>query len=128
MIGTMIPYGVYAPLSCQNFTESPSTLPASSNPTSTSCICALSCAEEMKCSRRSSTHLTSASSRRAAVAAKLGMPLAKVECIAPDVGGGFGVKIMHPWPEEVLIPWAARRLDGEVKWVGDRREHFISSA
>ena len=65
---------------------------------------------------------------RAAVAAKLGMPLAKVECIAPDVGGGFGVKIMHPWPEEVLIPWAARRLNVEVKWVEDRREHFISSA
>jgi aerobic carbon-monoxide dehydrogenase large subunit len=65
---------------------------------------------------------------RAAVAAKLGMPLARVECIAPDVGGGFGVKIVHPWPEEVLIPWAARRLDAEVKWVEDRREHFISSA
>ena len=27
--------------------------------------------------------------------------------IAPDVGGGFGVKIVHPWPEEILIPWAA---------------------
>jgi CO/xanthine dehydrogenase Mo-binding subunit len=26
----------------------------------------------------------------------------QVDCIAPDVGGGFGVKIMHPWPEEVL--------------------------
>jgi len=65
---------------------------------------------------------------RAAVAAKLGLPLVKVECIAPDVGGGFGVKILHPWPEEVLIPWAARRLDAEVKWVEDRREHFISSA
>ena len=33
---------------------------------------------------------------------------AKVEVIAPDVGGGFGVKIMHPWPEEVLVPLAAR--------------------
>jgi len=65
---------------------------------------------------------------RAAVAAKLGLPLAKVECIAPDVGGGFGVKIMHPWPEEVLVSWAARRLDHEVKWVEDRREHFIASA
>ena len=31
-------------------------------------------------------------------------------CITPDVGGGFGVKIMHPWPEEVLVPWAAIRL------------------
>ncbi|WP_457252640.1 aerobic carbon-monoxide dehydrogenase large subunit [Pedococcus sp. P5_B7] len=65
---------------------------------------------------------------RAAVAAKLDLPLAKVECIAPDVGGGFGVKINHPWPEEVLIPWAARLLDREVKWTEDRREHFISSA
>ncbi|MFQ6171889.1 aerobic carbon-monoxide dehydrogenase large subunit [Oryzobacter sp. R7] len=65
---------------------------------------------------------------RAAVAAKLGMPLAKVECIAPDVGGGFGVKIMHPWPEEVLVPWAARNLGRDVKWTEDRREHFVSSA
>jgi CO/xanthine dehydrogenase Mo-binding subunit len=35
---------------------------------------------------------------------------------------------MHPWPEEVLVPWAAIRLRREVKWVEDRREHFISSA
>ncbi len=65
---------------------------------------------------------------RAAVASKLGMPLAKVACVAPDIGGGFGVKIVHPWPEEVLVPWAARRLGRDVKWVEDRREHFISSA
>ncbi|MGN6754183.1 MAG: aerobic carbon-monoxide dehydrogenase large subunit [Intrasporangium sp.] len=65
---------------------------------------------------------------RAAVAARLGLPLSKVECIAPDVGGGFGVKIMHPWPEEVLVSWAAQMLDRPVKWTEDRREHFISSA
>lgn len=65
---------------------------------------------------------------RAAVAAKLDLPLQKVECTAPDVGGGFGVKIMHPWPEEVLIPWVARNLNHPVKWTEDRREHFISSA
>ncbi|MDR6862410.1 aerobic carbon-monoxide dehydrogenase large subunit [Phycicoccus sp. 3266] len=65
---------------------------------------------------------------RAAVAAKLDLPLAKVECIAPDVGGGFGVKINHPWPEEVLVPWAARLLGRPVKWTEDRREHFVSSA
>jgi len=65
---------------------------------------------------------------RAAVAAKLGLALNKVDCIAPMVGGGFGVKIVHPWPEEVLVPWAARELDREVKWVEDRREHFVSSA
>jgi CO/xanthine dehydrogenase Mo-binding subunit len=65
---------------------------------------------------------------RAAIAARLGLPPGKVEVIAPDVGGGFGVKIMHPWPEEVLIPWAARLLDREVKWTEDRREHFVSAA
>ncbi len=65
---------------------------------------------------------------RAALAAKLDLPLDKVEVIAPDVGGGFGVKIVHPWPEEVLVPWAARRLDQPVAWTEDRREHFVSSA
>ena len=47
---------------------------------------------------------------RQAIAAKLGLPVDRVEVIAPDVGGGFGVKIVHPWPEEVLVPWAAIRL------------------
>ncbi|GAA2579087.1 aerobic carbon-monoxide dehydrogenase large subunit [Actinomadura fulvescens] len=65
---------------------------------------------------------------RAAIAAKLGLPPGKVEVIAPDVGGGFGVKIMHPWPEEVLVPWAARLLGRELKWAEDRREHFVSAA
>jgi aerobic carbon-monoxide dehydrogenase large subunit len=79
------------------------------------------------------TSTQASTSVRAAVAAKLGLDLTKVECIAPDVGGGFGVKIMHPWPEEVLVPWAARRLARagvarEVKWTEDRREHFVSSA
>jgi aerobic carbon-monoxide dehydrogenase large subunit len=65
---------------------------------------------------------------RMAIAAKLDLPAKKVEVIAPDVGGGFGVKIVHPWPEEVLVPWAARLLNQEIKWTEDRREHFVSSA
>jgi aerobic carbon-monoxide dehydrogenase large subunit len=67
-------------------------------------------------------------SLRFALAAKLNIPVDRVEVVTPDVGGGFGVKIMHPWPEEVLVPWAAIRLGREVKWTEDRREHFISSA
>jgi carbon-monoxide dehydrogenase large subunit len=47
---------------------------------------------------------------RAAIAAKLELSLDKVEVIAPDVGGGFGVKIVHPWPEELLVPMAAIAL------------------
>ncbi|HSK56490.1 MAG TPA: aerobic carbon-monoxide dehydrogenase large subunit [Jiangellales bacterium] len=65
---------------------------------------------------------------RAALAAKLSLPPDRVEVIAPDVGGGFGVKIVHPWPEEILVPWAALRLGQEVKWAEDRREHFVASA
>ena len=65
---------------------------------------------------------------RAAIAAKLELSVDKVEVIAPDVGGGFGMKIVHPWPEELLVPMAAIALGQEVKWAEDRREHFISSA
>lgn len=65
---------------------------------------------------------------RGCVAAKLGLDLARVDVITPDVGGGFGVKINHPWPEELLVPLAARTLGRPVKFTEDRREHFISSA
>ena len=65
---------------------------------------------------------------RAALAAKLGLALTDIEVITPDVGGAFGVKINHPWPEEVAVACAARALSTTVKWTEDRREHFISSA
>src|SRR3954447_19112769 len=74
------------------------------------------------------TSTQASTSVRAAIAAKLELSLDKVEVIAPDVGGGFGVKIVHPWPEELLVPMAAIALGAEVKWTEDRREHFISSA
>ncbi len=74
------------------------------------------------------TSTQTSTSVRQAVAAKLGLPVDRVEVVTPDVGGGFGVKIVHPWPEEVLVPWAAVRLNQPVKWTEDRREHFISAA
>ena len=64
---------------------------------------------------------------RGVIAEKLGMPEAAVTVIAPDVGGGFGVKIMLVYAEEVLVPFAARLLGRPVKWIEDRREHFIGS-
>jgi CO/xanthine dehydrogenase Mo-binding subunit len=79
-------------------------------------------------SLRVHTSTQASTSVRAAVAAKLDLPLTKVHCVAPDVGGGFGVKIVHPWPEELLVPMAAIALGREVKWAEDRRVHFISSA
>jgi aerobic carbon-monoxide dehydrogenase large subunit len=64
---------------------------------------------------------------RAAVANILGLADVAVDVITPDVGGGFGTKVVHPYPEEVLVPWAARMLGREVKWVEDRYEHFVSA-
>jgi carbon-monoxide dehydrogenase large subunit len=64
---------------------------------------------------------------RGGLALLFGMETESIDVIAPDVGGGFGTKIMQFYPEEVLIPWAARRLQIAVKWTEDRREHFIGS-
>ena len=53
----------------------------------------------------------------------LGIPEHKVRVIAPDVGGGFGVKT-GPYREEVLLAWLAMRLRRAVRWAGTRREDF----
>src|SRR3954454_17854788 len=65
---------------------------------------------------------------RAAIAGKLELDLGQVDVITPDVGGGFGVKMNHPWPEELLVPLAAKTLGRTVKFTEDSREHFISTA
>jgi carbon-monoxide dehydrogenase large subunit len=55
------------------------------------------------------------------------LDLDRVNVVAPDVGGGFGVKVIQFYPEEVLVPLAARNLEIPVKWTEDRREHFVGS-
>ena len=57
----------------------------------------------------------------------LKIPQHKLRVVAPDVGGGFGVKQFH-YPEETLVTWAAGRLARPVKWVCDRSEGFASDA
>ena len=64
---------------------------------------------------------------RNGLAAIFHLPEHKVRVIAPDVGGGFGPKIMLFYPEEILAPFAAIRLGRPVKWIEDRRENFIST-
>jgi CO/xanthine dehydrogenase Mo-binding subunit len=64
---------------------------------------------------------------RNGLAAMLGLSERQVRVIAPFIGGGFGPKIMMFYPEEVLIPWAAMRLDRPVKWIEDRLEHFFAT-
>jgi aerobic carbon-monoxide dehydrogenase large subunit len=64
---------------------------------------------------------------RREAAAILGLPEARVRCLALDVGGGFGVK-GHVYPEDLLVPFLARRLGRPVRWIEDRHEHFLCSA
>ncbi|HEX6479570.1 MAG TPA: aerobic carbon-monoxide dehydrogenase large subunit [Ktedonobacteraceae bacterium] len=64
---------------------------------------------------------------RNGLAAIFKLPEHKVRVIAPDVGGGFGTKIMMFYPEEILTPFTAIHLGRPVKWIEDRREHFISA-
>ena len=64
---------------------------------------------------------------RSAIAAVLGMAEEHVRVIAPEVGGGFGVK-GHVYPEDILVPAVARHLGRPVKWIETRREHFLTAA
>jgi carbon-monoxide dehydrogenase large subunit len=64
---------------------------------------------------------------RSGIATVLGMAEEHVRVIAPEVGGGFGVK-GHVYPEDILVPAVARRLGRPVKWIETRREHFLTAA
>lgn len=56
----------------------------------------------------------------------LGVPLEAIRVVSPDTGGAFGVK-NRVYPEDVLATYCARRFGRPVKWMGDRREEFIST-
>jgi aerobic carbon-monoxide dehydrogenase large subunit len=49
-----------------------------------------------------------------------------VRVAAPDVGGGFGPKLVF-YPEEAAVAAAALKLGQPVRWIEDRREHFIAT-
>jgi carbon-monoxide dehydrogenase large subunit len=49
-----------------------------------------------------------------------------IRVIAPDVGGGFGPKAIF-YGEDAAVAAAAIRLKRPVKWIEDRREHFLST-
>jgi carbon-monoxide dehydrogenase large subunit len=64
---------------------------------------------------------------RGGLALLFGLDPDSVHVVAPDIGGGFGMKVIQFYPEEVLVPWASRLLGRPVKWAEDRREDFIGS-
>ena len=60
------------------------------------------------------------------IASTLEVPEARIRVIAPDVGGGFGVK-GHVYPEDMLLPFLAKLVGRPVKWLESRSEHILCS-
>jgi carbon-monoxide dehydrogenase large subunit len=63
---------------------------------------------------------------RATLAAMMQLPLENVDMIEVDVGGGFGVRGEF-YPEDYLVPFAARQLNRPIKWVEDRLENLLGT-
>ena len=63
---------------------------------------------------------------RSMLASMLGLPEKAVVMKVADAGGGFGVRGEF-YPEDLLIPALARKLNRPVKWIEDRREHFLAT-
>ena len=55
----------------------------------------------------------------------MGVPEDKIDVIAEDVGGGFGVRF-NMYPEYSAVLLAAKKTGRAVKWTGSRSEVFLS--
>jgi carbon-monoxide dehydrogenase large subunit len=64
---------------------------------------------------------------RRVLAVMMGLPEIAVDYVEYDVGGGFGARGEF-YPEDFLCAFAARRFGRPIKWVEDRREHFMTIA
>ncbi len=64
-------------------------------------------------------------SLRDLLAAAMGIPQTALRLVAPDMGGGFGLR-SHPTPEHLCLLWAARALGRPVRWLADRTEVMLS--
>lgn len=73
-------------------------------------------------------HLTCQSPHvyRVGIADILDLPEHRLRIIAPDMGGGFGGK-NRLMAEEVVAAAIAQRLRQPVRWLEDRREHFLGA-
>ena len=62
---------------------------------------------------------------RKTLASLMSLAESDVEHVENDVGGGFGARGEF-YPEDFLIPFAARFVKRPVKWIEDRREHLLT--
>src|SRR5262249_44201610 len=60
------------------------------------------------------------------LAGALGLPQNLLRVIAPEVGGGFGVKF-GVYPEDAALAVIAQRLHRPVRWVETRTEHMLAT-
>ncbi len=63
---------------------------------------------------------------RNSVAEAIGLPATRVRAIAPEVGGGFGVKI-GAYQEDFIIAALAYKLQRPLKWIETRSENFLAT-
>ncbi|HKY50483.1 MAG TPA: xanthine dehydrogenase family protein molybdopterin-binding subunit, partial [Candidatus Limnocylindria bacterium] len=63
---------------------------------------------------------------RRVLADLIGYPEHLIQFVELDVGGGFGVRGEF-YPEDLVVPWAAKRLGRPVQWIEDRREHLMAA-
>ncbi|MCC7487232.1 MAG: xanthine dehydrogenase family protein molybdopterin-binding subunit [Burkholderiales bacterium] len=64
---------------------------------------------------------------RGYLARLFGVPEDAVEVRETDVGGGFGARGEF-YPEDFLVPYAARLLRRPVRWIESRSEHQLATA
>src|SRR5258708_2044246 len=62
---------------------------------------------------------------RRILAKQLGLAVDAINMVEYDVGGSFGARGEF-YPEDFLIPFAARHVGRPVKWTEDRREHLMT--
>ena len=63
---------------------------------------------------------------RTVMAIVLGVPEGKLRVIAPEVGGGFGVKA-DLYADEALTCFVSMKVGKPVKWIETRRENFLAT-
>jgi len=63
---------------------------------------------------------------RRVLAKQMALPESAIRMVENDVGGGFGARGEF-YPEDFLIPFAARLTGRPVKWIEDRREHLAAT-
>jgi carbon-monoxide dehydrogenase large subunit len=63
---------------------------------------------------------------RSTFADVLKLPESRIRVIAPEVGGGFGAKIMV-YPEEIIVAAAAVKLGRAIKWTETRSENLAAT-